>query len=354
MSKRFSNNNKQEFNAGNDINIGNRNNLENKQNNVDKSQKITVNNIHLTPEELKERREREINEKRYGLAAKCGEVVKCIGILTSNITMDNKTHTKRYTIKNVVDKVTSEYLTDHMQLEKDVVDRVIKPEKGELYIIEIYGEVGKYGDGVDRYKVDPSLNPHGYVKLIESDYVNSNYTDYNVTIPFTKELLNKIKLNYSDNQLKNLINYNRNYMNQITSTYNICKDFIYNFIINQYMCNSSHRSLYESELPMSCLATNEYIDLVFLTSYACYILSCSEKGNLVNDFKCIAKAVYDFIQEVEYIASVFDIDSSHVIEVRRFLKKDFSLNTSDEDIVDLSGYLHWAATFIRYQQEYSI
>lgn len=329
----------------------------NKQNSVDKSQKITVNNIHLTPEELKERREREIKEKRYGLAAKCGTVVKCIGILTSHVTIDKETRTKRYTVKNVVDKVTSEYLTDHMQLEKDIVDKVIKPEKGKLYLIEIYGEAYRYGDGVDRYSVDPSLNPHGYVKLIDSEYVNSNYTDYSISIPFTKELSNKIKMDYSDNQLKNLINYNRQFMNTITSTYNVCNDFIYNFIINQYMCNSSHRSLYESELPLSCLATNDYIDLVYITSYACYILSCSEKGDLMNDFRYIANSVYDFIQEVEYHAFNLDIEATQVKEIRKFLKKDFDLDVPEDynnEMVDLSGYIHWAVTYLRYQQEYSI
>lgn len=258
----------------------------------------------ISKEKLKEMRKKE-KAARFGLASICGNSVRCIGLLIDNIICDSD-GIERSTVINLIDLNTGKYLSDHINIERKSVSHILNKEREisepinqRVSFVEIYGRVYKYDDGDDRYAVDPKQLKNGYVRSILEDIINPiNAIDYTKLYELDCMELSNIQewlqLDLNTKQLEKLVDYLRKYINLLTQT-DLKEDFIYNYVINNYLLNSSQFELYYKELPTNKLNKNHYVELVYLLSNIIIKLSRHDKINVVVLFEEVSKILLSFM-----------------------------------------------------------
>lgn len=275
--------------------IGN-NNIFN-DNSINDNSVTVINNYTYTELSKKELKESKLKEQsaRFGLATLCGESVRCYGILIDNI-IGCKDNIDRSTVINLIDLNTGKYLSDHININKSWVKRVYN---GRLTFIEIYGRVYKYDDGNDRFAIDPTQLKNGYIKrasqLIINPYNTIDYVKMN-TVSYTEmdEIEDWLQYDLNTNELKVLIKYLKIYINRLTKT-DIHEDFLYNYIINNYLLNSSQFELFYKEIPMNKLNKNHYVELIYLLSNVIIMLSKNNDNDLITVLNGISKLLLSFM-----------------------------------------------------------
>lgn len=251
----------------------------------------------LSKKELKELRKKE-KSARFGLAPLCQKPVRCIGLLIDNI-LGCKDGIERSTVINLVDLNTGKYLSDHINIERNLVTDIIESSDKRIIFVEIYGRVYKYDDGNDRYSVNPLELKQGYIKQISEVIINPyEVIDYTKVNKLEKgeieDIEDWLKYELNTTELKLLLEYLRDYINKLTKI-DLHENFIYNYIINNYMLNSSQFELFYKELPTDKLNKNHYVELVYLLSNLIIKLSRNEQFNVVDVFEENVKILLPFM-----------------------------------------------------------
>ena len=292
MSKEFKNGNN-EINQSGEHNSISRNNIKQNQNQIDKSDNktIIVNNIlnkprRLTPEEVEKLKEQ---TQRPYLKHKLNEQVCCFGYVVGRYR-----NSDRFTVINIVDS-QGRYVTDHIQL--DFKENEFKYEHYESNptFIQMKGVVKSYNriDGSLDYEINLSEKPI----ILSENYYNRtgiiNYEDcYNI---------NKINDFLSMNNIEELykvINKLRLTINTL-SLDDFNENFIYDYVINQYMLNTVTYDLYNNSFNNVGVSDDSLIDLIIILSSIVYILNSVEIISLSYIFKFISY-ICNVLQGVEY------------------------------------------------------
>lgn len=305
----FNNNMGSNHTAGNDINQkfnkSNQNQIDKGINNINNNITVKINKTvddyeykELTEKEL-EKLNKEEKSQRYGMSKYCQQPVRCIGLLKDSIICD-KTEIERSPVLNLIEVNNNNYLSDHINIERELVEDILNTEPyGVVTLIEIYGRVYKYGEGNDRYSIDPKALKNGYIRKLSDNIINPLETiDYGNNCNLTYEDLvdNEywLQTKLNTNELKALISYLRNYINIITKN-DLCEDFIYNYIINNYLLGLNQFDLYYKEIPDDKLNKNHYVELVYLLINIVVLLSKQDQIKINNLFQEIGKILLSFM-----------------------------------------------------------
>ena len=263
------------------------------------------NNININKYEYKEVSEEEIQRRkekqeseRYGLIVNLGNIIKCTGILTDHVSVSREDNIARYTVLNVVNKDTNEFLSDHLQIDFEEVCCSInkKYRIGKLCMIEFMGRVTKYGKGNDRIAVDVTTNNKFYVKRIDKSYTRANPKSYPTNISSIQRSIVDMKLkDKEDYQLMRIINTIREWINDLTRPNNIPDDYIYNYLIHQYLLNKHHNDIYLGELPNYRLNVNHYIDIIHMLNYIYIGLSAVDSSDIITILQSVSIVLCSFM-----------------------------------------------------------
>ena len=235
------------------------------ENSFNKNMSIT----YISEKEENKRLEKESKEKRYGLAKHEGEVVRCKGLLLHNNKVKVLKSGKRvYTVINIVDVNTGNFLSDHIQINADVVDKHIYESSNEIYLIEFAGRVYNYDETrADAYSVDVA-HEKGFLEIQNTVHI---VDEIESTCGDSKAMTNYLSV-LNANDLAIIIEYLQKLLNKITKA-DFGENFIYNYILNQLMFNTNNKDLCLARLPLEYLRTNHLIDLIVLLSATISYLS---------------------------------------------------------------------------------
>lgn len=259
--------------------------------------------------------------------------------MINNIIVD-KNEVERSTVINLIDLNTGKYLSDHINIEKDSVEHITNKTSSRLVFIEIYGRVYKYDDGYDRYAIDPKKLSNGYVKQLNDKVINPfDVIDYsklnNISYTEMSYIEDWLQYDLNTNELKHILNYLRMYINRLTST-DLGNDFIYNYIINNYLLNSSQYELYYKELPIKKLNKNHYVELIYLLSNVIIKLSDKNEFSIINALEEISKILLPFmgiIPKLNYkesplyiqFANNLNVNKSQLLYVTNNIMRNFEI-----------------------------
>ena len=217
---------------------GNNNSLVNKQNRENIINKYEINNlipVRKTEKEI----EKEMKETmRPCLRDNVNKLITCFGYVISSF---QKLGDGWYTVVNVMDR-NGNYLSDHIQL--NFKQNIFHYDFTEGDYIRFTGYVTDYvrSDGSKDY----SVNIIDKVELIPSKYhYNDELINYDNEIDFGK--LRDYLSNSNITKINMLLEQMRKELNDLTKYYYI-DDFIYYYILNQFMLNTATYKLYEGEL----------------------------------------------------------------------------------------------------------
>lgn len=303
---------------------------------------ITVKKIsmyqELSEEELQRRKQR-YESKRYGLQSKLGHVIKCIAILTDHVSVSKEDNVARYTLLNIVDKETNEFLSDHMQINKEKVDKSIskKYRDDKLCFVEIIGEVEKYGKDDDRIAVDISKSNSWYIKRIDGSFTKTYVGDSSkADLSDIERIRINSKLQYKDDyEIEQLIHMIKSCINDFTRPNNIPDDYLYNYIIHQYLVNKHHKDIFIGKLP-SRLNINNLVEILHLTNYTYVILEKLSSSDIVTILKLVSLSLCSFMgyennkrykecDGISLFANKMNVKWFEVKDIIDYMIKDFKL-----------------------------
>ena len=251
-------------NKMNDSNVLNNSNNNKFKNNSDNENSFNKNMsiTYISEKEEKKRLEKESKEKRYGLAKHEQEMIRCRGLLLHNNKVKVLNSGKRvYTVINIVDSITGNFLSDHIQINADVVDEYIDESSREIYLIEFGGRVYNYDETrPDAYSVDVA-HEKGFLEIQNTFHMVNEIEVYCGDVKVMKDYLSNLNVN----ELAIIIEYLRKLLNNMTKS-DLGENFIYNYILNQLMFNMNNKDLCSMRLPLEHLRTNHLIDFIVLLS----------------------------------------------------------------------------------------
>lgn len=305
--------------------------------------KVTIVNKYeykeVPEEELQKRKEKQ-ESKRYGLLSNVGEVKRCLAILTDHVSISKNDNVSRYTLIHVIDKNTNEYLSDHMQIDKEMVDEFIskKYREGKLCLVEIVGEVEKYGNNNDRVAINITKSKNSYIKRADPSFTTIKPQKYNNKITPEQRVRVDIRLQHKDDlELMYIINKLRQLLNYSTQPNNLPDDYVYNFVVNQYLVNSCHKDLYSGNLPYYRMNVNHYIDLIYILSYAFIIVDSITRSDIISIMRMISMTVCSFMglennkryndcEGIRRFANKIGLEFWQVKDAINYMVKDFKLD----------------------------
>ena len=269
-------------NANNEVGV---NNGKLNQYNIDNT---INNNIKIIKESEKpKRKNKEEIEKmkkevqRPYLKHKLNEIVHCFGYIVGRYR-----NTNRYTVINIVD-VDGNYVADHIQLDlQNYENELIKPlGENSIYFIRFKGMVRQY------IRQDKTIDYE--IRLIDKPIVFSIiYYNMQGSIDYDIEKVNKNKIiNYLSttpiDDLYNLLEKLKDEVNDLTR-HEFGLNYVYSYVVNQYMLNSATYDLYNQLLHKKDLNEDLILDLIILLSSIVYIFKYNEQVTLVYMMKYIS------------------------------------------------------------------
>lgn len=277
-------NTKQEFNNIRNIDINE---------NIVGDKKIVniIKNITKEPKRLTDKEINKLKEEtqRPYLKHRLGERITCYGYLIGKYR-----NTKFYTVINLVDD-KGKYITDHVQLNLKTDE--FEYNERDVVFIKFKGVVKEYirkSDNSKDYEIDLIEKP---IVLSEIYYNMNNTTDY-----YSKEFNEDKIFDYIStievSKLYELINKLKQLINNLT-TYDFGENFIYSFIINQYMLNTATYELYNGSVNNIKISEDAILQILILISSVFYILNVSDRVSLTFIFEYICFVCNKF-QGVEY------------------------------------------------------
>lgn len=248
MKNNNSNNSNNNITVGNDFN--NKNTQIKSGNQINKENIIT--NIYPKHQSLAEQQKERDKRQRPYLADKEGQLVKGYGYIV------RKYDSESYTVINLTD-LNGVYIADHVQmnLKENIYDYKYKSN-----FIQFEGLAYKYNrkNGTDDY----SINITKPVICHCDNTSNCNYNDkfFDIELDFNKFLNYFYKAEYND--LLRLLNKLTERLNKITIEFG--KNFVYNFIINNFMLYNATYDLYNEELQNNKFTYESLISLILILS----------------------------------------------------------------------------------------
>lgn len=232
MAKYEINNNISSNNSSNTINGDN--------NGVNIKENINIKKIIQPRRISKEEIEKLKNETmRPLLKDRVGEKITCYGLVVKRYSE----YSNRFTVINVVDK-NGKYVTDHIQL--DFKENIYDYTNDEGDYVKFTGDIKSYSrknNNPDDYEIDII----GKVSVYPSDffYIDKliDYGEVDLDVNKITDYLSKSNMT----KIYNLLEKMRDELNILTD--DVCvKDFIYYYIINQYMLNIAVYNMYDGEI----------------------------------------------------------------------------------------------------------
>lgn len=253
----------------------------------------TINNIKITkiinkPERLNEKQKEELRNKtqRPYLRHKLNQRICCFGYVVGK-----HKYSKRYTVINLVD-INGRYVADHVQL--DLKEDEFEYYENNMIMIKFKGIVKEYNrnDGSLDYEIDLIEKPI----ILSHTYFNMNqlivYDNMDINIDKINDFITTCKLD----SLMDILNKLRDDINKSTS-YDFGENFIYSYIINQYMLNTATYNLYNNEFEDSNINEDIILDLIIISSFIFYILTSVDHIGIEYLFKSISY-ICDILQGV--------------------------------------------------------
>lgn len=226
---------------------------------------------YTTKEQERSKLKENCKNKRYGLMLYQDEIVRCRGLLLHNKPpkIIKSTNKEIYTVINITDINTGFYLSDHIQIDAKVVDDVISRDLNDVFLIEFAGKVYNYDESrKDAYSIDVT-HENGFVRILSSrlfitEEIDCGLEDSKKMITYLLNLNRNHKLTIIDELRKSINDYTRN---------DLGENFLYNYIINQFMCNMNNIDLYHLKLPLEHITDDKMIDIIVLLSATIMYLS---------------------------------------------------------------------------------
>lgn len=255
--KNNNNNNTNNINGNN--NSVNFTNKQNKENNIYKTNIIT--NIYPKHQSLAEQQKERDKRQRPYLADKEGQLVKGYGYIV------RKYDSESYTVINLTD-LNGVYIADHVQLN---LKENIYEYKYKSNFIQFEGISYSYSRKDDTH--DYSINITKPVMCHCDNISNCNYNDkfFDIELDFNKFLNYFYKAEYND--LLRLLNKLTERLNKITIEFG--KNFVYNFIINNFMLYNATYDLYNEELQNNKFTYESLISLILIISSTIFSIETS-------------------------------------------------------------------------------
>lgn len=215
--------------------------------------------------------------QRPYLKHRLGERISCYGYVIGRYR-----NTDLYTVINLVD-INGKYITDHVQL--NLKTNIYDYYENHITLIKIKGVVKEYirkSNNTIDYEIDLLEKP---IVLTETYYnMKNNKVDY-----YSKEI-NESKIfdfisTIEVSKLYNLINKLKSNINNLTA-YDFGENFIYSFIINQYMLNTATYELYNENI--NKINEDAVLQILILISSVYYILNEADSVSLtyILEFIC--------------------------------------------------------------------
>lgn len=278
-----SNNN---FTAGNDINQKfNKSN----QNNINK---FEINNL-IPVRKTKEDIEREMKETmRPCLRDNVGKLVTCFGYVVSKY--DNLGDGV-YTVINVIDR-EGNYLADHIQL--DFKPSLYHYDYSIGDYIRFTGYITEYNRNNGTKDFNINITEKIYMIPSRLHYDGEIISDDNIKYDKIRDYLS----NSNITKINNLIEKLRQEINDLTKYYYI-DDFIYYYVLNQFMLNTATYKIYEGELRDYNVHDTIKILLLFILGSVIYELK-SNRTNYLYDILHSICQYCNLLQGVETYENV--------------------------------------------------
>lgn len=271
--------NKNFNNKNTGVNIGNDNTIRgitNKQiktgNQIDKSN--IINNIYPIHQSLTEQQKERDKRQRPYLADKEGQLVKGYGYIVRKYDYEN------YTVINLTD-LNGVYIADHVQLN---IKENVYDYKYKSNFIKFEGLSHNYTRS--NKSVDYNINITKPIDFLCDNISNCNYNDkfFDIDIDFNKFLNYFYKAEY--NNLLRLLNKLTERLNKITIEFG--KNFVYNFIINNFMLYNATYDLYNEELQNNKFTYESLISLILIMSSTIFKIETSHTIELKSILSYIA------------------------------------------------------------------
>lgn len=235
-----------------------------------------ITNIYPKHQSLEEQQKERDKVQRPYLADKEGQLVKGYGYIV------RKYNDKCYTVINLTD-LNGVYMADHVQMD---LKENIYDYKYKSNFIKFEGTVYKYNR--NNSTNDYSVNISKPVLCCYDSVANCNYNDklLDIDLDINKFLDYFYKAEY--NELIRLLNKLTERLNKITIEFG--KNFVYNFIINNFMLYNATYDLYNEELQNNKFTYESLISLILIVASTIFNIETSHTIEISSILSYIACA----------------------------------------------------------------
>lgn len=235
-----------------------------------------ITNIYPKHQSLEEQQKERDKVQRPYLADKEGQLVKGYGYIV------RKYNNECYTVINLTD-LNGVYMADHVQMD---LKENIYDYKYKSNFIKFEGTVYKYNR--NNSTNDYSVNISKPVLCCYDSVANCNYNDklLDIDLDVNKFLNYFYKAEYND--LLRLLNKLTERLNKITIEFG--KNFVYNFIINNFMLYNATYDLYNEELQNNKFTYESLISLILILASTIFNIETSHTIEISSILSYIACA----------------------------------------------------------------
>lgn len=313
MAKYEINNNISSNNSSNTINGDN--------NGVNIKENINIKKI-IQPKRISKEEIEKLKKEtmRPLLKDRVGEKITCYGLVVKRYSE----YSNRFTVINVVDK-NGKYVTDHIQL--DFKENIYDYTNDEGDYVKFTGNIKSYSrknNNPDDYEIDII----GKVSVYPSDffYIDEliDYGEVDLDVNKITDYLSKSNMT----KIYNLLEKMRDELNILTNDVYV-KDFIYYYIINQYMLNIAVYNMYDGEIRDQGFSEDNILNLINILGSIIFDIKSKEHNHLRNIMDNVCKHC-NVIQGVQTYRS-----SNLNPEFKTFCKNNIYENISKKKLTKL-------------------
>lgn len=254
------------------------------------------------------------------LKDRVGEKITCYGLVVKRYSE----YSNRFTVINVVDK-NGKYVADHIQL--DFKENIYDYTNDEGDYVKFTGNVKSYSrknNNPDDYEIDII----GKVSVYPSDffYIDKliDYGEIDLDVNKITDYLSKSNMT----KIYNLLEKMRDELNILTDDVYV-KDFIYYYIINQYMLNIAVYNMYDGEIRDQGFSEDNILNLINILGSIIFDIKSKEHNHLRNIMDNVCKHC-NVIQGVQTYRS-----SNLNPEFKTFCKNNIYENISKKKLTKL-------------------
>ena len=254
------------------------------------------------------------------LKDRVGEKITCYGLVVKRYSE----YSNRFTVINVVDK-NGKYVADHIQL--DFKENIYDYTNDEGDYVKFTGNVKSYSrknNNPDDYEIDII----GKVSVYPSDffYIDKmiDYGEVDLDVNKITDYLSKSNMT----KIYDLLEKLRYELNMLTDDVYV-KDFIYYYIINQYMLNIAVYNMYDGEIRDQGFSEDNILNLINILGSIIFDIKSKEHNHLRSIMDNVCKHC-NVIQGVQTYRS-----SNLNPEFKTFCKNNICENISKKKLTKL-------------------